>query len=141
REFFVRALDLATAWGDPLALARSLNRLGNWHMNVDEPDAALAFHERALALLADRPHESETRRELAAPRGLMAIAASVLYEEERALRHFSEAIAVFEELGDRRSLAACRINRSELRGHWSLYLGSTLDRKSTRLNSSHVKIS
>lgn len=125
REFFVRALDLATAWGDQLALARTLNRLGNWHMNVDEPDAALAFHERALALLADRPHESETRRELAVTHDLMAIAASVLYEEERALRHFSEAIAVFEELGDRRSLAACRINRSELRGHWSLYLGST----------------
>src|SRR5690606_40960133 len=86
---------------------------------------ALAFHEQALALLADRPHESETRRELAVTHDLMAIAASVLYEEERALRHFSEAITVFEELGDHRSLAACRINRSELRGHWSLYLGTT----------------
>ncbi|HEX6938851.1 MAG TPA: AAA family ATPase, partial [Longimicrobiales bacterium] len=52
RECFARAHELAEELGDPLALARTLNRLGSWHMNVDEPEAALAYHERALALLA-----------------------------------------------------------------------------------------
>ena len=45
-----RALELAEQRGDPLMLARSLNHLGNWHANRDEPSEAWRLHAQALGL-------------------------------------------------------------------------------------------
>lgn len=124
RDLFVRAHDLAEALGDELALARSLNRLGSWHMNVDEPGEAIALHRRALDKLAARDPDPETLREVAVTHDLMAVAHSVLYQVEPAFEHFAEAIAVYEFLGERRDRAACLINRAELKGRWTLYPGA-----------------
>ena len=51
----------ARAWRAPSAtsalVARSLNRVGNWHVNLEEPQAGLPHHEEALAIferLGDR---------------------------------------------------------------------------------------
>src|SRR6266852_2627048 len=48
--FFRRALDLAQALGDPTLHAHSLNRLGNWHLNVEQPLEALRYHQEALTM-------------------------------------------------------------------------------------------
>jgi tetratricopeptide (TPR) repeat protein len=58
--FFAQALTLAEELGDASVIARSLNRLGNWHVNLDEPGRGLELHERALA----------TFRELGDPAGV-----------------------------------------------------------------------
>ncbi len=50
--WFERALDAAEALEDPLAQAETLNRIGNVHLNLDEPDRALPYHEAALAAFA-----------------------------------------------------------------------------------------
>src|SRR5207244_5223185 len=58
-----QALDLARKVGDPTILARTLNRLGNWHINREELSDALRYHREALATfeqLGDPPGVAET---------------------------------------------------------------------------------
>ena len=57
------ALTVARTIGDDVLVARSLNRVGNWHVNLDEPRAGLPHHEEALALferLGDQRGVTET---------------------------------------------------------------------------------
>src|SRR5205823_2174614 len=61
--YFERALVLARHMRDSLTLARSLNRLGNWNVNVEQPQRSLSLHQEALALyqeLQDRQGIAET---------------------------------------------------------------------------------
>ena len=44
------ALELAHALGDPAVLAGSLNWVGNWHTNAENPAAALEYHQEALEI-------------------------------------------------------------------------------------------
>lgn len=62
-DYFQAALQLARQHGEPVTLARTLNRVGNWHLNADEPQIAFAHHEEALTLLRqadDQPAVAET---------------------------------------------------------------------------------
>src|SRR5205814_1973641 len=55
--FIQQALDLAEAGGDVAQIAQSRNRLGNWHLNMDQPERSLDLHRQALATfeaLSDR---------------------------------------------------------------------------------------
>jgi DNA-binding CsgD family transcriptional regulator len=47
--YYQQALAVARALDDPAALAHSLNRLGNWYLNVEQPQEALHCHQEALA--------------------------------------------------------------------------------------------
>lgn len=49
-EYCRRALEVARAMGDPRAQARSLNRLGNWHVNIEDPAAGRSHHGEALEI-------------------------------------------------------------------------------------------
>ena len=48
-DYYQQALALARTMDDPATLAHSLNRLGNWHLNVGQPHEALRCHQEALA--------------------------------------------------------------------------------------------
>jgi DNA-binding CsgD family transcriptional regulator/tetratricopeptide (TPR) repeat protein len=94
------ALGVARAMGDPVREARSLNRVANWHVNLEEPAAGLPYHEQALALFraeGDRAGVAETI-------DLMAMAYFMAGDMARAGRACADAIAQFEALGDRRGL-------------------------------------
>ena len=52
--YFQQALDLARRSGDDLMLAHSLNRVGNWYLNLDQPHAALRYHQEALQIFLER---------------------------------------------------------------------------------------
>jgi DNA-binding CsgD family transcriptional regulator/predicted negative regulator of RcsB-dependent stress response len=61
--YFQTAAHLAQSFADRRLLARSLNRLGNWHLNLEQPLEALRYHQEALAIfqeLQDRPALAET---------------------------------------------------------------------------------
>ncbi len=45
-----RALDVSGELGDPLLQAQTLNRIGNVHLNRDQPDRALPYHQQALRI-------------------------------------------------------------------------------------------
>ena len=48
-----QALALARTLEDPLALAHSLNRMGNWYTNTQGPHLGLPYHLEALSILED----------------------------------------------------------------------------------------
>ncbi|MDE3091815.1 MAG: hypothetical protein KGJ80_20775, partial [Chloroflexota bacterium] len=49
-EFFKRALDLTAALDNPELRARGLNRVGNWHLNKEQPIQARQYHQQALTI-------------------------------------------------------------------------------------------
>ncbi|MER3513220.1 MAG: hypothetical protein C4310_01415 [Chloroflexota bacterium] len=101
-EYFQRALDLARAMADPKRHAHSLNRLGNWLVNIGQPEEGLQMHRQALEIFeaeGDKPG-------IAATLDLMGMA-NALYGDTAEARRLSEhAIALFRELDDKRGLVS-----------------------------------
>ena len=95
------ALTVARAIGDDALVARSLNRVGNWHVNLEEARAGLPHHEEALALferLGDQRGVAETV-------DLLAMAHHVAGEQRAAAAQYERSIALFTAADDRRGLA------------------------------------
>ncbi|MGN6359768.1 MAG: helix-turn-helix transcriptional regulator [Thermomicrobiales bacterium] len=95
-------LALARALDDPAILAHSLNCVGNWHVNTDEPFLGARYHEEALALFrqrGDRPGIAATIDQL----GMASFLGGDLY---RAAGRAREAAAHFRQLDDRQALAS-----------------------------------
>ena len=95
------ALTVARAIGDDALVARSLNRVGNWHVNLDEPRAGLPHHEEALTLferLGDQRGVVETV-------DLIAMVHHIAGDQRAAAPYFERAITLFAAADDRRGLA------------------------------------
>jgi DNA-binding CsgD family transcriptional regulator len=100
-EYRREALALARTIGDGSLLARSLNRVGNWHVNLDEPQAGLPHHEEALVIfeaLGDRRGVSETV-------DLIGMAHHIGGDQHAATKSFDRSVALFSAVDDRRGLA------------------------------------
>jgi DNA-binding CsgD family transcriptional regulator len=100
-EFRREALAAARAIGDESLVARSLNRVGNWHVNLEEPLAGLPHHQEALAIferLADMGGVAETV-------DLIALAHHVAGEQRLAALHYERSVELFTRMDDRRGLA------------------------------------
>jgi DNA-binding NarL/FixJ family response regulator len=95
------ALALARTLGDRARIARSLNRVGNWHLNLEQPAPARRLHEEALALLEGLGDE----RGVAETVDLIAMACHIAGAEHEAMTHYERAIVHFTALGNRRGLA------------------------------------
>ncbi len=101
-ENFQRALILARGLDNPTTLASSLNRLGNWHMMLEEPLRARDFHAEALELaraLQDPRAIAETLDLL----GTTNISAARMMEGKA---YYLQAIELFRALNDRSGLAS-----------------------------------
>jgi DNA-binding CsgD family transcriptional regulator/tetratricopeptide (TPR) repeat protein len=97
------ALSTARTSGDPRRLAHTLNRVANWHLNMDAPAEALPMHREALRLfedLGDSHGEAETL-------DLLALATFVSGDLVGGAPYMARAIALFRELGDRHGVASC----------------------------------
>ncbi len=100
--FLQRAYDLAATLDEPLTLAHSLNRLGNWHVNLSRPLEALRYHEQALDIfqgLADRAGMAGTL-------DLLAMDNFTCGDIVQAYADGARAQALFRELGLRQELAS-----------------------------------
>jgi len=108
--YFQRALDLARGLNDPLkdtwrpspALARTLNRMGNWYLNVEQPQEALRCHQEALGIfqtLNDAPGLAQTFDLL----GLMTYLGG---NPVQGAAFLQQSIALLQELHDRPGLAS-----------------------------------
>ena len=51
-DYYQQALALARTMDDQATVAHSLNRLGNWYLNVEQPHEALRCHQEALAYIS-----------------------------------------------------------------------------------------
>jgi DNA-binding CsgD family transcriptional regulator/tetratricopeptide (TPR) repeat protein len=100
-EYRAQALALARELEEPALVARSLNRVGNWHLNLEQPAPALRYHAQALALFEQLGDE----RGVAETVDLAAMARFIAGDEVGAAAQYERAVTLFTALGDRRGIA------------------------------------
>ncbi len=102
RAYFAEALELARTLDDPLALARSLNRVGNWHLNREQTAEAGRAHREALAIF----EQLGDRRGVAQTLDLLGLVEYMQGKLVDAVDHNNSAVALFRELDDRAGLTS-----------------------------------
>jgi len=100
--WFRQALILSQALDDPVLHARSLNRIGNWHLNVEQPHEALRYHREALAIF-QQLHDS---RGIAETLDLVGMTSYLGGDLIGGTAYYQQAIALFDELGNREGLTS-----------------------------------
>ncbi len=101
-EYFRQAYDLARIIDDPAILGESLNRIGNWYVNVERPIEALRSHREALAIL----QKVDDRRGVAETLDLLGMATTLGGDLIQSASYYRQAIALFREFGEPVSLAS-----------------------------------
>lgn len=94
------ALAVARRLNDEVLVAHSLNRVGNWHVNRDDPQAGIPHHTEALAIF-ERAHDA---RGVAETLDLLAMSHHIGGHEVTAVEFNERAVAHFQALGDKRGL-------------------------------------
>ena len=94
------SLDVARSLDDPLLVARSLNRVGNWFVNREDPQSGIPHHEEALAIFERATDE----RGVAETVDLLAMAHHIAGMQETAVQLYERSIDLFTNRGDRRGL-------------------------------------
>ncbi len=97
------ALDLARETGDELMIACSLDHIGNWHVNLDEPDLAIPLHQEALARFA----AAGERQGMADCLDFLGMASFLNGDLPAATGYCERAIALYRYFDNRRGLIAC----------------------------------
>ena len=102
KTYFSRAIELAQALADAKLHAHSLNRIGNWHLNVEQPMEALGYHREALTIfqkLQDQHGIAETFDLL----GMVSYLGGDLIE---GTAYYQQAVALFRQLDNRQGLTS-----------------------------------
>ncbi|HEX9014214.1 MAG TPA: AAA family ATPase, partial [Anaerolineaceae bacterium] len=105
-EYYQRALELARSLGDPSVLARTLNRVGNWHMNRGQAHEALPYHREALVIFRER----DDRRGIAQTMDLLGIVSYQLGEVVQGAAYLEQALPILRGLDDRQGLVNTLVN-------------------------------
>jgi DNA-binding CsgD family transcriptional regulator/tetratricopeptide (TPR) repeat protein len=100
--WFEQAVEVARQTGDRRQLARSLNRLGNWLVNIGRTAEGLELHRQALPLL----QAEQDRAGVAETEDLLGMALGLHGDVVAAVEWFGRAVDGFRALGDRRGLAS-----------------------------------
>ncbi len=98
--YLLRALDTARQIGDPVVVAKSLNRVGNWHLNRDDPTEAQQFHRQALAVFRELGDEQGVAETLE----LLSVTSYVGANVVEGIRYSEEAITRFRHAAHRQGL-------------------------------------
>ncbi len=100
-EYRQRALDEARRIDDPVLIARSLNRVANWHVNIEQPAPAVRGHEEALALF----EKIDDRRGVAETVDLLAMTHYIAGDLPSATATYLRALSLHEAIGDTRGVS------------------------------------
>lgn len=100
--YYQQALELARRMDDPLTLARSLNRLGNWHLNAERPLEALRYHQEALATF----QSIQDQRGRAETLDLLGMAQYMRGDFVQGAAYYQQAVVLFQRLDDRQGLVS-----------------------------------
>ena len=96
-DYFRAALAIAPSLSDPAFVAHTLNRVGNWHLNLAQPVEALQYHFEAVRIF----ESLNDKRGLAATHDLLGITHLVACDLAKYVAHYEQAMALFRELDDR----------------------------------------
>jgi DNA-binding CsgD family transcriptional regulator len=110
------ACALARELDDPALLGHSLNRLGNWRLNAQEPRDALPLHHQALAIF----EQMGDRAGIAATLDLLGQTAYLNGDLAGGIQYLERAAVILEQLDDRPGLVSCLATLSERGGSWEL---------------------
>src|SRR3954468_14936164 len=100
-EFRREALGVARALGVESLVARSLNRVGNWYVNLEQPREGLPYHEEALGIV-ERIVDGAG---IAESVDLIAMAHHIGGDQREAAEHYARSLTLFSGREDRRGLA------------------------------------
>jgi DNA-binding CsgD family transcriptional regulator len=101
-DHFRSALAVARDSGDDVTLARTLNRVGNWHLVSEQPLDALSRHDEALGLF----RRARDERGIAQSLDLMATVELTLGDAGGASRSYLAALDRFRALDDKQGMAS-----------------------------------
>jgi tetratricopeptide (TPR) repeat protein len=112
-EYAERSLAAARSMADAAFIARSLDRVGNWHLNVGEVRQALAYQIQALELL----ESTGDQRGVADTLNLLGMT-SAFVDPEQSFAYYTRVIPLLRDVDDRQGHG----NRSgnARRRHWFL---------------------
>lgn len=100
--YYQAALDRATATGDEPMIAYSLNRVANWHVNLDEADVALSAHRKALSIFGTCAEADG----LADTLDLLGLASFASCDFESSVTYYERAVSRFRVLKDPQRLSS-----------------------------------
>lgn len=100
--WFRQALMLSQSLDDPALHARSLNRIGNWHLNVEQPHEALRFHREALAIF----QQLQDARGVAETLDLLGMTSYLGGDLIGGTAYYRQAVTLFRELEDKPGLTS-----------------------------------
>ncbi len=107
RDYFESGLELARRKDDPLILGGSLNWMGNWFANDEQPMQAVAFHQEALTIF----EKLDSSRDIANTLDLLGIAHLLAGDYNASVKYYDRAIPIFRDLDDRPRLISSLIGR------------------------------
>ncbi len=100
--WFRQALTLTQALHDPALRAHSLNRIGNWHLNVEQPREALRYHQEALTMF----QELQDTDGIAKTLDLLGMVSYIGGDLMSGTIYYQQAIPLFEALNDQQGLTS-----------------------------------
>jgi len=106
-----RALALARTMADSALVAHSLNRVGNWQLNVEQPHEALGYHREALAIF----RELDDRRGIAQTLDLLGVTNLLGGDLLQSNVYYDQAVALFRQLDDRQGLVSSLVMQAASR--------------------------
>jgi DNA-binding CsgD family transcriptional regulator len=112
--YYQQALALARTMDDPATLAHSLNRLGNWYLNVEQPHEALRCHQEALATFK----ALNDRRGTASTLDLLGMASYLSGNLMQSSVYYEQAIILFRELDEREGLISSLVTLMHCCGNY-----------------------
>ena len=107
-QFVTEALVVARKLGDPATVARSLNRVGNWRLNIEEPAEATRLHQEALAIFESIGDD----RGVAESLDLLGMVGLLGANITASAAAYERAVRLWRALGDQRGLAAALLGLS-----------------------------
>jgi tetratricopeptide (TPR) repeat protein len=96
------ALELARALGDERKIAHSLNRVGNWRINVGKPRSARDAHQEALSIFK----RLDDPQGLAETLDLLGLASYLTADFQTGAASYRHSIEMFRKRGDSRGLSS-----------------------------------
>ncbi len=100
--YYQRALDLARTLGDPSALAQSLNRLGNWYVNSEQPREGQRYHQEALTIV----QQQRDQRGLADTLDLLGMTSRLSGDLRQGTVYYEQALPLCQALDNRHLLVS-----------------------------------
>lgn len=107
QDYFQQGLNLSRQLEDPAAVAGSLNWMGNWHLNADNPHKAVSYHLESLEII----EQMGNPRDLADTLDLLGLAYLFAGDSISSVKCYDRSIALCRKLNERRRLASSLMGR------------------------------